>query len=426
MLYHLLVGHAPYADPSRRSAHEILVALRNGAPKPVAELEPGSSRELVAIVEQAMSRDAGDRYQSARELASDLQMFIEGRVVRAYRGGVGLATRKWIARNRILSSALATAVLSLSAGFVGYRVLHKEVRNQRAATELRTGERNTAESRILALDLTDASRNELRRNPMCALLLVRKAAHIEPLPQVIQQMHAAVQGLPDTPTFDGHDDAIVSTAVSPDGKLILTASKDGTARVWHRNGDLRRELEGHAGGIVTASFSPSGERVLTASWDGTARVWDLDGGKFQELKEHTDGLTTASFSDDGRLVLTASWDKTLRVWDLGSGASMEFARPHRRCDGRRVPRRRGPRLERLHRRDRTHLDGERRNPARAPDEWSRRHRGRTFARRRSVRHDDRRWPGIGLGRRATERPTPIRTAPAPRGAAPERSPRRHQ
>jgi WD40 repeat protein len=60
---------------------------------------------------------------------------------------------------------------------------------------------------------------------------------------------------------------------SPDGTRILTASDDGTARVWHPDGGLLTTLEGHNDGVRSAVFSPDGTRILTASNDNTARLW---------------------------------------------------------------------------------------------------------------------------------------------------------
>src|SRR4029077_12954622 len=38
---------------------------------------------------------------------------------------------------------------------------------------------------------------------------------------------------------------------------------------------FRAALVGHTGLVDSAIFSPDGSRVLTASWDGTARLWDV-------------------------------------------------------------------------------------------------------------------------------------------------------
>jgi WD40 repeat protein len=36
------------------------------------------------------------------------------------------------------------------------------------------------------------------------------------------------------------------------------------------------ELTGHSGQVYSAAFSPDGKQVVTASFDGTARVWPLE------------------------------------------------------------------------------------------------------------------------------------------------------
>src|SRR5262249_28503375 len=63
---------------------------------------------------------------------------------------------------------------------------------------------------------------------------------------------------------------------SPDGKRIVTASLDGSARVWDANSGLplTQPLK-HGGPVRDAEFSPDGQRVITASDDGTAVIWDI-------------------------------------------------------------------------------------------------------------------------------------------------------
>ncbi len=125
----------------------------------------------------------------------------------------------------------------------------------------------------------------------------------------------------------GHTGYVYSASFSPDGKRIVTASDDNTARVWDLSGQQIAELKGHTGYVYSASFSPDGKRIVTASDDNTARVWDLSGQQIAELKGHTGYVYSASFSPDGKRIVTASDDNTARVWDL-SGQQIAELKGH--------------------------------------------------------------------------------------------------
>jgi len=75
-------------------------------------------------------------------------------------------------------------------------------------------------------------------------------------------------------------------------------------------------LKGHTGAVRSATFSPDGKRVVTASYDQTARLWDAETGKeMVVLQGHTDAVTRAEFSPDGKRVVTASQDR-ITLWDI--------------------------------------------------------------------------------------------------------------
>jgi WD40 repeat protein len=116
----------------------------------------------------------------------------------------------------------------------------------------------------------------------------------------------------------------------PDGRRLLTASEDGTARVWdlttgqpcagfdvlrHRPGTLNAIYEGS--GIKAARFSPDGRWIATSAADHTARLWDANTGlPVSEPLRHGGPVVDVQFSPDGRWLATASVDHTARVWRL--------------------------------------------------------------------------------------------------------------
>jgi WD40 repeat protein len=113
----------------------------------------------------------------------------------------------------------------------------------------------------------------------------------------------------------GHEDFVTSAHFSPDGKWIVTASYDGTARVWEAAGKEVATLRGHEGPIYDAQFSPDGQWIVTASSDITARVWETVTGKeVAVLRGHEGVVNSAQFSPDERHIVTASDDGTARVY----------------------------------------------------------------------------------------------------------------
>jgi WD40 repeat protein len=136
----------------------------------------------------------------------------------------------------------------------------------------------------------------------------------------------------DCAPLGGHTKRVTAAEFSPDGRQILTASRDGTARVWDAASGRAVAVLDHHGPLVGARFSPDGRRILTVSRDHTAKLWRREGESFEPqsvLEGHGDELTYGEFSPDGRLVATASRDTTARIWDSATGRPIYVLRFHR-------------------------------------------------------------------------------------------------
>lgn len=120
-------------------------------------------------------------------------------------------------------------------------------------------------------------------------------------------------------SFKAHSDTINSIQFNPaNGNQILTASWDGTARIWDLTTRKNIKTYKHdVGGIKCAVFSPDGRFVLTGGSDCTARLWrTATGAKALAYHGHDQPVSCVAFTPDGRKALTGSWDRTVRLWPV--------------------------------------------------------------------------------------------------------------
>jgi WD40 repeat protein len=121
---------------------------------------------------------------------------------------------------------------------------------------------------------------------------------------------------------------VCSVRFSPNGGKIAATCKDGSVRVWDvATKRLLRTFAPHGRRIFVgnpnfpwhASFSPDGRYLVSADQDHNAYIWEFETGKLvTTLEGHTGILLSAYFSPDGKRLVTASVDGTVRLWNFSS------------------------------------------------------------------------------------------------------------
>jgi WD40 repeat protein len=126
----------------------------------------------------------------------------------------------------------------------------------------------------------------------------------------------------------GHTDRILATDFSTDSQFLLTASADGTVRIWDIvSGEERRQLVAPNVRMQVATFSPDGRFVLTGSNDGMARLWDVATGEQIRIfgGQHEDGVTAVAFSPNGQRIATGDGAGHIRIWDVNLNRTIQLA-----------------------------------------------------------------------------------------------------
>ncbi len=117
-------------------------------------------------------------------------------------------------------------------------------------------------------------------------------------------------------TLTGHTHIVSSLAISHDGKLLLSGSRDRTIKIWQiETGQLIHTLNGHTEAINAIALSPDGQTIASASTDQTVKIWHTETGELlSTFTGHTKPVTSIAFTPDGQTLASASTDKTIKIW----------------------------------------------------------------------------------------------------------------
>jgi len=365
--YELLAGRLPY--DLKDGLLQAVRAICEEEPERLSSVDRRLAGDLDTIVGKALAKERDRRYESAAELATDLQRYLNHQPIRARPPSTWYLAQKFARRNRALVIGVAATLVALAAGLTGTLIGLVHARRSRGVAveqglharreaKRAVDEAENARRALYFTHITQANRALRRSNARLARDLLNSC------PEHLR--HWEWHFLHDrtdrsVKTLRGHAGPVRCVRYSPDGTRIASASwDDGSVRLWDaRSGEQlfcasdtenrvasvdfnpegKRFASGHArtiqvweiqtgepvhavkNGVVSATldYSPDGKRVLTTA-SPSIRVWDVQSGKcLLHGSVHVGGVSTAVFSPDGNRIATGqaspARDASVKVWD---------------------------------------------------------------------------------------------------------------
>jgi len=116
----------------------------------------------------------------------------------------------------------------------------------------------------------------------------------------------------------GHDDLVTDVTFSPDGRYLVSSSRDNTLIVWDLNTfEPQTVLSGHNSNIETVTYSHDGHFIASGSANGHILIWNSESGlPILEIEAHSERVNELVFTPDGRSLISVSDDNTVKAWNI--------------------------------------------------------------------------------------------------------------
>lgn len=357
LLYEVLSGCLPY--DLDLPASDMLRCITEGEPtppsrrwNPVTGVEGQASvrrrlagcpvdDELDAIVLRAMAVEPDRRYQSADNMARDVQRYLSGEPVEAKRDRGLYVLRKLLNRYRLAVASAAGTVLLLAVALTVITSLYVKVHEQQRLTQV---QRDRA---VEAQRSADQRAEELRKVMYLGHISSAQAAadedNLQRLSEELFVCPADLRGwewywlagqcTAPSRTLTGHQAQIMAISGEAGGSHLLSGSQDGTLRLW----DLER-MQAVGPAIVPSGnsrltdicFAPGGERYAILDPSGRITLHALGGQEVVGLRR-SGRIQRMAFSPDARLLAVGTVSGFAEIFDVSTGALVNRFGPHNSC-----------------------------------------------------------------------------------------------
>jgi WD40 repeat protein len=121
--------------------------------------------------------------------------------------------------------------------------------------------------------------------------------------------------------FRGHLQGILCASFGADDKMVVSAGRDGTVRVWDLDSVATSELL-RTGTVMDVSFSPDGSEIVMSDFEKRVEVSEANAAKSRLTIQCPAIVTAARFSPDQKMIASCDSGKAVRLWDAATGEEL--------------------------------------------------------------------------------------------------------
>ena len=120
--------------------------------------------------------------------------------------------------------------------------------------------------------------------------------------------------------FKRHTDEVTSISFSPDGRSIVSGSRDCSVCIWNIRDGSSKELPvtDDAAFFFSVVFSPDGQYIAAGDTRGSLSIWDSRTHKLVASWKSKDFVWCVEFTPDGKGLMSGGVDRTVNHWDVSS------------------------------------------------------------------------------------------------------------
>ena len=327
VLYEILTGVPPFKG---KTVQDTLENVKSSRPVDITLYEPTTPPDLCAVVAKTLTKDPSLRYQSALEVAKEIENFMSGGKIAAYEYSSFEMIRRFVVKNKSMSVlALLLLAVMIFASAAVFRAYRDSVESERTAhLNLSLGYLEYAEKLLKEGKYSDSgifAAASLYHSPFNSkspwhysdsYLTENIKETRDHMLKIESQLYlSSVYG---NDAFKKNlallDFDARSVAVSPDGSLFAVSGKNKEVVVYAADGTEKFTLGGHKDEVSAVRFSSDGKFIATGSWDNTLVLWNAaNGAKIKSSPTLAGEIYALAVSPGNKFIAFGGTEKTLWI-----------------------------------------------------------------------------------------------------------------